>query len=79
MAVTQVVPEGQGPGLGIRVGDVVRRYNGQEITKLTDLIKLTGESKGEAIPLEIQRGTETLKFTAKPGRLGLALEDRPRK
>jgi tetratricopeptide (TPR) repeat protein len=78
VAVTEVVPEGQGPVLGIRVGDVVRRYNGQEITKVADLVKLTGESKGDAIPLEIQRGDETLKFTAKPGRLGLALEDRPK-
>jgi tetratricopeptide (TPR) repeat protein len=78
VAVTQVVPEGQGAALGIRVGDVVRRYHGQEITKTADLQKLTGEVKGDAIPLEIQRGDETLKLTAKPGRLGLALEDRPK-
>jgi S1-C subfamily serine protease len=78
VTVTQVVPEGQGAALGIRVGDVVRRYHGQEITKLDELVKLTGEVKGDAIPLEIQRGEETLKLTAKPGRLGLALEDRPK-
>ena len=78
VAVTQVLPEGQGPGLGIRVGDVVRRYNGEAITKFADLVKLVGEVKGEAIPLEIQRGDETLGLTAKPGRLGLGLEDRPK-
>ena len=78
VAVTQVLPEGQGPGLGIRVGDIVRRYNGQAITKTADLVKLTGEVKGGAIPLEIQRGDETLQLTAKPGRLGLMLENRPR-
>jgi hypothetical protein len=54
----------------------VRRYNDQAITKIADLV--TDEVKGDAIPLEIQRGDETLKLTAKPGRLGLMLEDRPK-
>ena len=53
----------------------MRRYNGQEITKSAALVKLTGETKGDAIPLELQRGEEILKLAAKPGRLGLVLED----
>jgi len=55
----------------------VRRYAGQEITKMADLVKLTGEAKGDAIPLEIH-GDDTLKLTAKPGRSGLMLENRPK-
>ena len=76
VTVTEVVPEGQGPALGIRAGDIVRRYNGEAIIKGEQLVKLTGETKGEAIPVEIQRGSETLKLIAKPGRLGLMLENK---
>ena len=79
VTVKVVLPEGQRPALGIRAGDIVRRYNGEAITKKAQIVKLTGESKGEAIPLEIQRGTETLKLTAKPGRLGLVVENKPQK
>lgn len=76
--VTEVVPEGQGPALGVKVGDVIHRYNGDAITNVEQLVTLTGETKAEAIPLEIQRGSETLKLTAKPGRLGLRLENKPK-
>ncbi len=44
---------------------------------MADLVKLTGEAKGDAIPLEIH-GDDTLKLTAKPGRSGLMLENRPK-
>ena len=50
---------------------------GEAITKVEQFIQLIGETKGEAIPVEIQRGSGTLKLTAKPGRLGLALENKP--
>jgi S1-C subfamily serine protease len=62
--------------MGIRVGDFVRRYNGEAITEAADVVKLVGEAKDKSIPLEIQRGDETMHLTAKPGRLGLAMEDR---
>ncbi len=80
VTVMEVIPGGQGPGLGIRVGDILKRYNGEEITKVIQVVQLTGESRddGVGISLEIQRGTETLKLTAKPGRLGLLLENKPR-
>ena len=77
VTVTEVVPEGQGPALGILAGDIIRRYNGEVITQVEQVVKLTGETREGAIPLEIQRGGETLRLTAKPGRLGLRLEDKP--
>ena len=77
VTVTEVVPEGQGPALGILAGDIIRRYNGEVITQAGQVVKLTGETREGAIPLEIQRGGETLRLTAKPGRLGLRLEDKP--
>ena len=78
VTVTEVIATGQGPGLGIKEGDVIRRYHGEEISSFDQLIKLVGETQDESIPLEIQRGDLTLKPTAKPGKLGLRLENKPR-
>ena len=77
--MTEVAAGGQGATLDIRVDDLVRRYNGEAITKVSQIVKLTSESKGGAIPVEIQRGTEILKLTAKPGPLGLIVKNKPRK
>ena len=76
VVVIEVVATGQGPGLGIKEGDMIRRYNGEEIVTFEQIVKMTGEIKAESIPLEIQRGDEVLKLTAKPGKLGLRLENR---
>ncbi|MEP6668605.1 MAG: tetratricopeptide repeat protein [Chthoniobacter sp.] len=78
VVVKQVLAGGGGEGLGIQVGDIVRRYNGHAISKGAEFVKLVDEGNGDAIPLEIQRGDDTVKLTAKPGRLGLMLEDRPK-
>ena len=65
----------QGIALGIQSGDVILRYQGQAITSMAQFIQFTGEVKDEAIPLEIQRGKEILKLTAKPGKLGVKIQN----
>ena len=75
VTVDEAVPGGQGIALGIKPGDVILRYHGQAITTMDQLIQLTGEVKDEAIPLEIQRGKEILKLTAKPGKLGVKIQN----
>ena len=63
--------------LGLQAGDVYVNYNGQTITSTAQLIRLTSESIGEAIPLEVLRADKKLTFTAKPGKLGTRIENRP--
>lgn len=77
VTITEVVKDGQGEALGLRVGDIFVRYNEQPITSTAQLIRLTGESTGDAIPVEMRRGEQTLKLTAKAGRFGIAIENRP--
>jgi len=75
VTVDEAVAGGQGIALGIQPGDVILRYHGQAITSVAQFIQLTGEVKDEAIPLEIQRGKEILKLTAKPGKLGVKIQN----
>lgn len=78
VTVAKVVPEGQGAKLGVQVGDIIRRYNDIEIVKVIQIVELVGASQGDAIPMEIQRGAEILKLTAKAGKMGLLMDNRPR-
>ncbi len=77
VTITEVVKAGQGEVLGLQAGDVYVNYNGQTITSTAQLIRLTSESIGEAIPLEVLRADKKLTFTAKPGKLGTRIENRP--
>jgi hypothetical protein len=40
-------------------------------------LSLIGEAKGEAIPVDILRNGKKLKLTAKPGKFGTSIENRP--
>jgi len=77
VTITEVIKGGQAEALGLQVGDCYVSYNGQAITSTLQLIGLTGESKGEAILLEVLRDGQKMTFTAKPGKLGTHIENRP--
>jgi tetratricopeptide (TPR) repeat protein len=77
VTITEVVKGGQAESLGLRTGDLFVSYDGQAITSMEQLIHLTDESKGEAIPLEVLRDGKRLTFSAKPGKLAAIIENRP--
>ncbi len=51
---------------GIVVGDIVRKVDAKEISKVDEFVKLVEEKKGRAIVLLIARNSETLKITLVP-------------
>lgn len=77
VTITEVVKGGQGEALGLQVGDEYVSYNGQTISSTSQIVRLTGESKGESVPLEVLRGGKKHVFAAKPGKLGTRIENRP--
>lgn len=77
VVILEVMKGGQGEALGLQTGDVYLNYDGRAITSKEQLIQLAGESKREAIPLEVLRDGKKLNFSAKPGKLGIRIENRP--
>lgn len=77
VVITEVVKGGQGEALGLQAGDVYVSYDGQVITSAEQIVRLTGESRGEEIPLEVLREGKKLTFIAKPGKLSARVENRP--
>ena len=53
------------------------RYAGEEIFNRAHLIRLTDETKGDGIDLEVKRGNEVVHFKAKEGKLGIVIENLP--
>ena len=78
VVIVFVVKGGQAEALGLQAGDVYLRYNNEVITSMQQIILLTSEAKGEAIPLEVLREGRTLTFSVKPGKLGAMIENRPK-
>jgi len=74
---TEIVPGGQAESLGIQVGDLIVGYGGNMISSTAQLIRLvqTNANSGAAVEIDVDRGGQKLKFTARAGRLGVALED----
>ena len=77
VVITEVVKGGQAEALGLQAEDVYVSYNGEAITSMNQFIRLTSESKGEVIALEVLRAGKRLTFTAKPGKFGTRIENRP--
>jgi hypothetical protein len=76
VTIMSILTGSQAERVGLQVGDVLLRYNGQQITSTEQMIKLTGETPGDSIPIEARRGSNTLKFVVKQGRLGAQIENR---
>ncbi len=78
LVVTGVTPDSQAAALGLAAGDVLLTYAGRKLANVDDLraaIAAVAESK-EEIPVTWRRGTEAMKGTLKPGRIGVMLADR---
>ena len=54
---------------GIKVNDIITKFDGQKVAKFEDLSSLVSKKKpGEEVALEVQRGEETLTLKATVGR-----------
>jgi predicted esterase len=76
--VTKVLPETQGATIGLKAGDIILTYAGKKIGNVDDLREVLTASaeSNEPISLTWRRGTEEMKATLEPGRIGVMLEDR---
>jgi hypothetical protein len=78
VVVEEVVAGGQGAEMGFQVGDVLTRYDGDDVTGVSQFIYRRAQ-EAEADParvLVVTRGSETVELEVKPGLLGLRLGDR---
>jgi regulator of sigma E protease len=64
--IEAMVPGSPADTAGIRVGDRVRRVNGQEISTRNELFDAVTKSKGQALTLEIVRGEQVKTLTVTP-------------
>src|SRR3989442_65373 len=78
LMVTNLGPGSQGARAGMVRGDVLLRYEGQELDNVTTLRRLSGaHTQGAAartpIRIEAARGTEDITFEVPGGRLGITV------
>jgi S1-C subfamily serine protease len=65
--VTEVSRAGPADGAGVREGDLLVTFGGEPIERTDDLHRLLGgERVGEAVPLQLLRGTDLLVVTVSP-------------
>jgi serine protease Do len=68
--VTRITPNGPAAAAGLRPGDIVLRFNGQDITDSRALTRLVGEAQvGSSADIEIIRDGRRLQLTANIQRL----------
>ncbi len=85
--VSQVDSEGEnvspGENAGIVKGDIITKIEGNNVSKVNDIINFTDNSNGKVLSLEILRGKETHRISIKPAlsksegryKLGLWIKD----
>ena len=72
--VTEVTKSSPAERAGIKDGDLLVAFGGEAVERTDDLHRLlTGERVGEAVPLELLRGTDLVKVAISP-----SLDPRPR-
>ena len=75
--VEEALPDGQGAKLGVKSGDIVLRYAGQDIFAAVDLVEAVKKPPaGAAMALVLRRGDEQVVVQCQPGPLGLRLDNR---
>jgi CHAT domain-containing protein len=74
LLLTQVVPGGNADKSGLRVGDVLLRYDDQKLTALADLKPVEGPT---AVAVQVWRDGQVLELKVQPGRLGVGLARDP--
>ena len=78
VTVREVLADGQGSGLGMQVGDVIRRYDELDIVAREQVTRMTGQIEGRDVRMEIQTSGRPVMLTVKPGRLGVRLTNKRR-
>jgi protocatechuate 3,4-dioxygenase beta subunit len=70
--ITQVVEGYQGAEAGLKVGDLVTRYNGVAINNMQDLVKQVQSTKAEdSVMMVVVRNGSTMSFRLNGGRIGI--------
>lgn len=78
VVVIQISPGGQADRLGLRVGDVLVRYQGKPVQNSARFFhgRRAERPGGKPRSLEVVRQGKTLALAIAPGLLGVRLEDR---
>jgi C-terminal processing protease CtpA/Prc len=67
--VQSVQPDSAAAAAGIREGDIIRQFNGEQVASFEDLrSKIAKHGAGDEVTLEIVRGGKSLEVSAKLGR-----------
>ena len=74
--IARLIPGGQAEQLGIRPGDFLDTYDGQEISQMADARRLADEPGSETRKLIVLRAGQPVLFTVRPGRIGVSMEIR---
>jgi regulator of sigma E protease len=64
--IEALVPGSPASSAGMEIGDHITKVNGKEISTRTELLDAVAHSKGEAISLEIKRGTQVKSLSVIP-------------
>lgn len=68
--VSNVEADGPADEAGIRAGDVITKFDGKEITHMTDLPRIVGATKpGKRVPMEVWRKGKTVTLQVKVGEM----------
>jgi hypothetical protein len=74
VVVTDVLGDSPAMEAGFASGDVLLRYDGRRIFNVLELKQATTEGRaGDTVPVEVQRGSERLRFYLPRGPLGVTL------
>ncbi|MCB9764958.1 MAG: PDZ domain-containing protein [Alphaproteobacteria bacterium] len=73
--MTEVLPGEHAAETGMRDGDIIVRYDGQDIESAEGFEEMTiaTEGRGEPITLVVIRDDDVVQLKASPGRLGLVV------
>ena len=74
VVVSKVLDNSQAEHFGMRPGDVLESYAGQEVRQGADLRRLIAQPIEGARTVVVNRGTRRVEFAAGPGRLGIEMQ-----
>jgi len=67
--IVDIVPDGPAAKAGLKVNDVVLKFDGQKVGPYSELAALIRKKKpGDVVTLEVQRGSETMSFKVTLGK-----------
>ena len=78
VVINQVVPGGQAAKIGAQPGDVIVSYNGVDIIDQFQLIELVDSGPDSARSLVVDRSGKRIERAVQRGKLGIALQVRPK-